>query len=147
MNQEDFFALSSFMIYPQVCNESNMMAAISGAGTAYPYRASEFTPVLVGSFCQFFSFLCSSLSFRSLDCPSLIQLLITCEIWILSHKLLILTKNVLKEDETILKKSLKIPKGLSESVYRRRTDNTMAKKKYKRTSNNLQSIHIKLKIE
>jgi hypothetical protein len=37
MNQEDFFALSSFMIYPQVCNESNMMAAISGAGTAYPY--------------------------------------------------------------------------------------------------------------
>ena len=27
------------------------------------------------------------------------------------------------------KKSLKIPKGLSESVYRRRTDNTMAKRK------------------
>ena len=79
MNQEDFFALSSFMIYPQVCNESNMMAATSGAGTAYPYRAPEFTPVLVGSFCQFFSFLCSSLSFRSLDCPSLIQLLITCK--------------------------------------------------------------------
>jgi hypothetical protein len=26
-------------------------------------------------------------------------------------------------------KSLKIPKGLSESVYRRRTDNTMAKRK------------------
>ena len=26
-------------------------------------------------------------------------------------------------------KSLKIPKGQSESVYRRRTDNTMAKKK------------------
>ena len=34
------------------------------------------------------------------------------------------------------------------SVYRRRTDNTMAKrKKYKRTNNDLQSIHIKLKIE
>ena len=30
---------------------------------------------------------------------------------------------------TYLKKSLKIPKGQSESVYRRRTDNTMAKKK------------------
>jgi hypothetical protein len=32
------------------------------------------------------------------------------------------------------KKRLKIPKGLSEAVYRRRTDNTKAKKKkYKRT--------------
>jgi hypothetical protein len=29
------------------------------------------------------------------------------------------------------KKSLKIPKGQSESVYRRRTDNTMAKRKIK----------------
>jgi len=35
----------------------------------------------------------------------------------------------------------------SESVYRRKTDNTMAKrKKYKRTNNDLQNIHIKLKI-
>jgi hypothetical protein len=34
---------------------------------------------------------------------------------------------------------LKIPKGQSESVYRRRTDNTIAKrKKYKRTNNELQ---------
>jgi hypothetical protein len=41
-------------------------------------------------------------------------------------------------------KSFKIPKGYSESVYRR-TDNT--KKKYKRTNNDLQNIHIKLKIE
>jgi hypothetical protein len=30
---------------------------------------------------------------------------------------------------TLYKKSLKIPKGQSESVYRRRTDNTMAKEK------------------
>ena len=45
------------------------------------------------------------------------------------------------------KKSLKIPKGQSESVYRRRTDNTMGGKKYKRTNNDLQNIHIKLKIE
>jgi len=46
------------------------------------------------------------------------------------------------------KKSLKIPKGQSESVYRRRTDNTMAKRKStKRTNNVLQNIHIKLKIE
>jgi hypothetical protein len=43
------------------------------------------------------------------------------------------------------KKSLKIPKGQSESVYRR-TDNTMAKK-YKRTNNDQQNMHIKLKIE
>ena len=44
------------------------------------------------------------------------------------------------------KKSLKIPKGQSESVYRRRTDNTMIKKD-KRTNNDLQNIHEKLKIE
>ena len=45
-------------------------------------------------------------------------------------------------------KSLKIPKGQSESVYRRRTDNTMTKrKKYKRTNNDQQNIHIKLTIE
>jgi hypothetical protein len=36
-------------------------------------------------------------------------------------------------------KTLTIPKGQSESVYRRRTDNTMAKrKKHKRTNNDLQ---------
>ena len=43
----------------------------------------------------------------------------------------------------LFKKSLKIPKGQSETVYRRRIDN---KKKYKRT-NDRQNIHIKLKIE
>jgi len=56
------------------------------------------------------------------------------------------------EDTTVLlltnKKSLKIPKGQSESVYRRRTDNTMAKRKSaKVTNNDQQDIHIKLKIE
>ena len=66
------------------------------------------------------------------------------------------------------KKSLKIPKGQSESVYRWRTDNTMAKRRVwryqsgnqnpyideeqttqwpKRKNNDLQNIHIKLKIE
>jgi hypothetical protein len=46
------------------------------------------------------------------------------------------------------KKSLKISKGQSEFVYRRRTNNTMAKKKkYKRTNNDLQNIHKKLKME
>ena len=47
------------------------------------------------------------------------------------------------------KKSLKIPKRQSESVYRRRTDNTMAKRKSTKgqTINDQQNIHIKLKIE
>jgi hypothetical protein len=45
-------------------------------------------------------------------------------------------------------KSLKIPKGQTEFVYPRRTDNTMAKrKKQKRTNNDQKDIHIKLKIE
>ena len=39
------------------------------------------------------------------------------------------------------KKSLKIPKGQSETLYRRRTDN-----KRKSTNNNRQNIHIKLEI-
>jgi hypothetical protein len=34
-----------------------------------------------------------------------------------------------------------------ESVNRRRTDNAMAQKKDNKTSNDLQNIHIKLKIE
>jgi hypothetical protein len=34
-----------------------------------------------------------------------------------------------KIDQYVEKKSLKIPKGQSETVYRRRTDNTMAKRK------------------
>ena len=50
--------------------------------------------------------------------------------------------------EVFHEKSLKIPKGESESVYLRRTDNTIAKiKSKKRTNNDLQNIHIKLKIE
>ena len=40
----------------------------------------------------------------------------------------------------ITKKSLNMPKKYSESVNRRRTDNTMAK----RTNNDLQNIYIKL---
>jgi len=38
------------------------------------------------------------------------------------------------------KKGLKIPKGQSETVYWRRTDNTMAKRKS--TNNDRQNIHI-----
>jgi hypothetical protein len=42
-----------------------------------------------------------------------------------------------------IKKSLKISKGQSESSYRRRRDKAMAKKKYKKTNNDLQNITIK----
>ena len=46
------------------------------------------------------------------------------------------------------KKSLKIPKGQSETVYRRRTrQHNGQMKKHKRTNNDRQNIHIKLKIE
>ena len=45
------------------------------------------------------------------------------------------------------KKSLKKPKGQSESLFRRGTVKTMTKRKqYKRTNNDLQNIHIKLNI-
>ena len=51
-----------------------------------------------------------------------------------------------KEQTIIVKKGLKIPKGQSKSVYRRRTNNTMAKrKKYKTTTYKL--LHRKLKME
>jgi hypothetical protein len=40
------------------------------------------------------------------------------------------------------------PKGFAEAVNRRITNNTIVKrKKYKRTNNDLQNIHIKLMIE
>ena len=45
--------------------------------------------------------------------------------------------------KVLLTNSLKILKGYSESVNRRRTDNKVAKRK--RTNNNLQNIHIKTK--
>ena len=41
----------------------------------------------------------------------------------------------------INKKSLKIATGQSESVYRRRTDNTMAKRKSTKGNNDLQNTH------
>jgi len=56
--------------------------------------------------------------------------------------------NIVLDNIVLDKKSLKIPKGQSESVNRRKADNTMGKKKkYKRKNNDLQNIHIKLKIE
>jgi len=38
--------LSSFMTYHRVCNKSNKTGATRGAGSAYPFDAPEFTPVL-----------------------------------------------------------------------------------------------------
>ena len=53
-----------------------------------------------------------------------------------------------KTNKPKLQKSVKIPRRQSESVYRRRTDNSMTKrKKYNVTNNDLQNIHIKLKTE
>ena len=43
-NHKHFPVLSSFMIYYRVCNQINMTGATSGAGTAYPFGAPEFTP-------------------------------------------------------------------------------------------------------
>jgi hypothetical protein len=49
---------------------------------------------------------------------------------------------------SFIEKSMKITKGLTEPVNLRRTDNIICqKKKYKRTNNDLQNIHTKLKIE
>ena len=49
----------------------------------------------------------------------------SCFYLLTSFEIKMFTKSLL----VIYKKSLKIPKGQSESVYRRRTDNTMAKRK------------------
>jgi hypothetical protein len=58
----------------------------------------------------------------------------------MNDKLCVTWENIYK------KESLKIPKGKSESVSRRSTDNTMAKrKKYKRTNNDVQNITHKTK--
>jgi hypothetical protein len=40
--------LSSFLIYHQVCNKSNMTGATCRAVAAYPSRAPEFTPIFSG---------------------------------------------------------------------------------------------------
>jgi hypothetical protein len=50
--------------------------------------------------------------------------------------------------QIMIKKSLKIPKGQSESIYRRRTDNTMAKRKRTRGQTTIyKTLHTNLKIE
>jgi hypothetical protein len=46
--RKHFPVLSSFMTYPRDCNYINTTSATSGAGTANPSGAPEFTPVLSG---------------------------------------------------------------------------------------------------
>ena len=54
----------------------------------------------------------------------------------------------IKNWATRTQEELEDTNGVIRIVYRRRTDNTMAKRKnYKRTNNDLQNIHIKLKID
>ena len=49
--------LFSFMNYHRVCNKSNTTGGTSGAGTAYPSWAPEFTPGFQwGSFCSIYYF-------------------------------------------------------------------------------------------
>ena len=63
-----FHVLSSFMTYHPVCNQSITTGATSGAGTAYPFRAPEFTPGFQwGSCCLIFSFMCSV--WQIIACP------------------------------------------------------------------------------
>ena len=50
-----------------------------------------------------------------------------------------------ENDKFLDKKSLKIPKGSSDSLYQTRSEKSMVKRK--RTNNNLQNIHIKLMLE
>jgi hypothetical protein len=49
--------------------------------------------------------------------------------------------------ENISKKSLMIPKGQSETVYRGRTDKTMAKRKSTKGQTTINKTYTKLKIE
>ena len=57
-----FSVLFSFMTYHRVYNESNTTGATSGAGTAYPSGAHEFTlGLLWGSCYSIFSFMCNVL--------------------------------------------------------------------------------------
>ena len=54
-----FPVLFSFMTYHRVCNQINTTGVTSGAGTAYPSGAPEFTPGFKwGSCYSIFSFIC-----------------------------------------------------------------------------------------
>ena len=47
-SRKDFTVLSSFMTYDRVCNQGNTTGVTSGARTAYPSEAPEFTPGFSG---------------------------------------------------------------------------------------------------
>jgi hypothetical protein len=56
------------MIYPQIYNTSNTTGISSEAGTAYPFGASELTPVIiVGRVAQ--SLVCNALICIIIVCP------------------------------------------------------------------------------
>jgi hypothetical protein len=54
---------------------------------------------------------------------------------------------ILQQRVECFKKSLKIPKGGNQNPYIKEQTTQWPKKKYKMTNNDLQNIHIKLKIE
>ena len=57
--RKHFPVLSSFMTHHRICYYINTTGATSGAGTAYPSGAPEFTPdILWGSCYSIFSFIC-----------------------------------------------------------------------------------------
>ena len=70
------------------------------------------------------------------------------QIWRISHFLYVKDRlQKLSNDQQFAKKSLKIPKGYNPYIEEEQTTQWPKEKKYKRTSNNLENIHIKLKIE
>ena len=85
--RKHFPVLSSFMTYHRICNQSSTLGATSGAGTAYPSGASEFTSGFQCGSCYLILF-CTSLFvllcffFRPLRC------LFFFDIWILISPLL-----------------------------------------------------------
>ena len=109
------------------------MGAKCGIASAYPSEAHEFTPGLqLGACCWIFSFYVVFVDHHCILACVLSVLRFTASDYLFG----------------IFKKSLKMPKGQSESVYRRRTDNHNGqKKKYQRTNNDVRNILIKLKIE
>jgi hypothetical protein len=73
----------------------------------------------------------SVLGFTASDCPFVIFNIFLCYFFYILYK-----------------KSLKIPKGGNQNPYIEEEQTTQwPKEKYKRTNNDLQNIHIKLKIE
>jgi hypothetical protein len=60
--------ISSFMTYYEVCSKSNTTCATIGAGTSYPFRGPEYTPVCCGVCVASSLVFCKSLSFSFDHC-------------------------------------------------------------------------------